>query len=311
MHQRPMHELINALRKLGANITCEDVEGFFPLKIEASELRGGEIDIDASVSSQFISALMMIAPKLKDGLHIHFKNKPASFSYLQQTVAIMKKYSIDVELNESEVLIRKQKISPAKFNINGDWSSASFFICMAALSNHSDFLMKNISTKSIQGDEVLLNWMTDAGLICSEIENGIRVQKTKPLKLSSTYSLFSTPDLAQPLAVMCAALNHNVTFNGTQNLRLKETDRVTALHIELKKCGVDLAVGENEIVLKGKFHCAEETFETYNDHRMLMSLAILSLKCGQVYLKNPGVVKKSFPDFFQQMKNLGFTVLFQ
>lgn len=311
MNERPMKDLIAALQTLGANIQSLSTPYQLPIEIKPQKLKGGEIEIDASMSSQFISALMMIAPTLENGLHIRFNSEVNSFPYLELTAGMLKKFGVEVLLSEKEVFISQQKIRNSIIQINGDWSAASFFICMAALSSESNFLMRGIQLNSLQGDEILVTWMRKVGLEIMQEADGVRIIKSNPVTLLANYDFHSYPDLALPVIVTAAAMNQEIVFEGVETLQWKESNRMKAIEKELVKKGVSIIQTlAHQYSLKGQLNDEEVCFDTYSDHRMAMSLTLLAMKCGSVQLNDPMVVKKSFPSFYMELQKLGFEISF-
>ena len=296
MQQRPIKILVDALTTLGADITYLKNEGFPPLKIIGKTLSGGEITIDGSISSQYISALMMIAPYIKNGLKINFEGQVASKPYLDMTAEMVKDFK-------------------AGFVVEPDWSSASYWYSMVALAKDAEITLLGLKKKSLQGDSVVAEIFEKFGVKTEYLPSGIRLTKLPNFGLpASNFQLnFSNcPDLAQTVAVASAALNIPVKLTGLSTLRIKETDRIAALQIELTKLGFKVEVDGDDLIINshsGKIqqlnHWSSISIRTYNDHRMAMAFAPLSL-LSPITIENPDVVVKSYPNFWQDLKNVGF-----
>lgn len=296
MQQRPITILVDALTTLGADITYLKNEGFPPLKIIGKTLSGGEITIDGSISSQYISALMMIAPYIKNGLKINFEGQVASKPYLDMTAEMVKDFK-------------------AGFVVEPDWSSASYWYSMVALAKDAEITLLGLKKKSLQGDSVVAEIFEKFGVKTDFIENGIRLTKSSDFGLrTSDFQLNFTncPDLAQTVAVTSAALNIPSKLTGLSTLRIKETDRIAALQIELTRLGFNVEVDGDDLIVNrhsGKSqqlnHWSSISVHTYDDHRMAMAFAPLSL-LSPITIENPDVVVKSYPNFWEDLKNVGF-----
>ena len=329
MKQRPVGILVNVLRKLGAEISFTEMENFPPLKIIGKKLKGGTIELDGNVSSQFTSALLMIAPTLEDGLKIKINGELFSKPYVEMTLKLMNQFGIHSEWREDIISIAQQEYQPTTITIENDWSAASYWYEMAALAEDVDLTIEGLKQNSIQGDSAIAEIMNQFGVKTEFTNEGIRLTKNASSKYSSpsphpspftqhpsktfTHNFQSHPDLVQTMAVICAALGIDAAFSGVQNLRIKETDRLKALQTELKKIGVLSEITNNEYRITNfeQLHPSPLTFHTYNDHRMAMSFAPLALKWGKVEIENPDVVKKSYPEFWEDLKSVGFDIDFK
>lgn len=307
MHQRPIGILVDALRQMGADIEYQNEEGYPPLRIKGQELKGGTLYIDPSVSSQYISALMMIAPKLSQGLELKFKGTPVSTPYIQLTGNLMRRMGFPVFMLGEEVRIpaHQLKHSPAKLEVEPDWSSASYWFAMAALAKKAELFLPGFKEYSLQGDSIIQQLLAPLGVEQMFIGAGIRIRKTAAFPHRPILNLVNTPDLAQTLLPAYAAKGYAMELKGLQTLKIKETDRIVALKVELRKFQVDLSVDDSSIKINGNFKEQRATIESYGDHRMAMGFAPLAL-LQPIEIKNPEVVEKSYPGFWEDCERLGF-----
>lgn len=309
MHQRPIGILVDALRTLGANIEYAEKEGYPPLLIKGKKLEGGALQLDASVSSQFISALMMIAPSLEKGLQLSWNGLSVSAPYIYMTANIMERMGFEVKIaaNGLEVKPGLGK-KPSSFIVESDWSSASYWYLMAALATESEVFMKGFRQVSFQGDAAVKGYFNALGVEHEYIGAGYRLHKSAEAPKLKKLNLIEQPDLAQTLAVACAALQQKVLFTGLQTLRIKETDRLLALKTELEKTGAKITIGDDFLeVTEGIKSVEGVAFDTYHDHRMAMAFAPLAL-LGKITINDPDVVNKSYPNYWDDLRGAGFVV---
>lgn len=299
MKQRPIGDLVDALRLLGAKIDYVGEVGFPPLRIHGSALTGGKVELSAAVSSQFISALMMIAPTMQDGLEIHLTGKVLSRPYIELTAACMRKCGVEVHFIGNTIQIPSGRYKLSALSIETDWSAASYFYAIAAARLHSKFLLKGLTLVSPQGDSILAKWFNEIGVSSVQKDDGVEIHSCEVVKLPQELDFTDNPDLAQTFAFLAATLGQPLKLAGLDNLRLKETDRVDALKTELEKLGVTVLVNGNIIDISGKVSVREATIKTYNDHRMAMSAAVLATQVP-IEIENPEVVAKSYPEFWAQ-----------
>lgn len=312
MHERPMGELVSALRELGFDIRYLGKKEFPPIEIlpvDFSTLKS-EAEISGNVSSQFISALMLIGAFLPNGLRITILGKKLSESYIKLTASLLEKCGIyPVFLGENEIWLSPQSPTNNPISAGGDWTNASYWYAFAALSQRSEITIHHLQFPTAQGDVVITEWGKRFGIETRFLNNKIvLVKNDNPSFLSEKTGLFfdfiNHPDLAQTIIVLCAALNREAVFTGLQSLRIKETDRIVALQQELKKCGVELYNKDTDTFsLRGQFHPPVVSIETYNDHRMAMAFAPLSM-LSEIEIEKPDVVRKSYPDFWEQVSRL-------
>ncbi len=315
MKKRPIGILVNALRDLGASIEYMEEDGFPPLKIYGRTLKGGQIEMDGNVSSQFISALLLIAPELQNGLFIKFKGEVTSRPYINMTLKMMEEFGVYGQWHDNSISVNQQNYHIKRdvgytYKVEGDWSSASYWYAIAALSDTAELTIKGLKHPSLQGDAIVAAIFTFFAVKTEYISDGIRITKQNVKDEHFGFDFSDCPDLAQTIAVVVAGLEIPALFNGLHTLRIKETDRIEALKIELKKIGVDVEiVNDNSIKINnGSLTKHPVSIETYEDHRMAMAFAALSLKLDSILIKEAAVVKKSYPDFWKDLMRAGFSV---
>ena len=313
MKERPIKILVQALNKLGANISYFDKKGFPPLIIKGQEIFGGEISLSSNISSQYISALMLIAPILKNGLLINLEGKITSKPYLEMTLAILKKIGINCYFKNNIISIENcSKINNSAISIESDWSSVSYFYSIVALSNAAELNIGTFYKSSIQGDVKLYEIYAKLGVETKFIKSSSRIlikkinDFIKPDHID--LDLTENPDIAQTIAVTCFGLGISCDLFGLHTLKIKETDRLEALKIELSKLGANVKVTNNSFHLAPTFSINNGiSIETYNDHRMAMAFAPLALMTP-IIINNPDVVTKSYKDFWKDLKSLNFNL---
>lgn len=317
MQQRPIKVLVDALRDLGVKIEYLKNEGYPPLKITGGLISGNSIEIDGGVSSQYISALMLIAPKIKGGLSIQFKNEIISKPYINMTLEIMKDFGADVCWVDETIAIKEGNYKAKDFVVEADWSSASYWYGIAALANEAEINLYGLSKNSLQGDAVVQDIYKSFGVKTEFIRNGIRLTKSLHHSITSSFDFDfeNCPDIAQTVAVTCAALNVEAKFTGLKTLRIKETDRIFALQQELTKLGFNVEVDGDDLIInrysekpKKLNKWSNVSVDTYDDHRMAMAFAPLAL-IAPITINDEDVVVKSYPDFWKDLKGVEFLVL--
>ncbi len=317
MNDRPIKTLVDALNFLGARITYLGKEGCPPIKIVGTKLKGGDIEMEADVSSQFITALLLIAPLLENGLNIHLKGRIVSRSYIMMTLKILEHFGIKYKWDDKVISVPHQDFQGWDYHIESDWSSASYWYEMAALAEEADIRIKGLRRKSIQGDSVIADLFRFFGVSTLFTEEGIQLSKTDYRPDCIGFDFADYPDIAQTAAVVASVQKIPAQLNGLHTLRIKETDRIQALINELKKIGVTLKDSDEsslEIDFPEKKENEEELFstelefKTYHDHRMAMAFAPLALVYPEVKIQDPDVVSKSYPDFWNDMRAIGFEI---
>ena len=310
MKQRPISILVSALRALGADISYAEEEGFPPLLIKGKPLRSGTIRISASVSSQYVSALLMIAPTLPDGITLRLDGTVASRPYIDMTLALMRQFGADAEwTNENTVRVKSATYRlPEGFSVEADWSAASYWYEMVALSPDPDaeILISGLQSDSLQGDSRIADLFIPLGVATTFTSEGVVITKRPPTTTPLALDLTGQPDLAQTLCATCAMLQRPFTFSGLSSLRIKETDRTAALLNELQKLGSRLeAVGDDVVRFFPTTAQPEDRpiISTYEDHRMAMAFAPCAYRFPGLTIENPEVVSKSYPNFWQELSN--------
>lgn len=313
MKERPIGELVDALKQLGADIEFLEKENYPPLKITGLNLNGGEININSSVSSQFVSALLLISSRLKQGLTLHLKGNIVSEPYITMTIELLKSFGVEVKRTNNTITVQpkintNEKVK--KYFIESDWSSASYWYSICALCKGSKIQLKSYHEKSLQADSVLPQLFENFGVYSEFQNNTLHLKQVADAKQDFNFNFNQCPDIAQTIACLSVGLNTNVDLSGLETLRIKETDRIVALNEELKKCGADVEIKENNLIIKSypTIRAVNPIISTYNDHRMAMSFAPLATLFGSIYLQNPEVVVKSYPSFWNDLKNAGFGV---
>lgn len=316
MLHRPIGTLVEALRKLGADITYINKEGYPPLRICGKRLTGGELEVEAGISSQYISALLMIAPRLTDGLTLRLKGSIASRTYIELTLDLMRKYGAAAEWVDGCTI----RVSPGEYRdrpltVEADWSAASYWYELAAVAAHKghevDILLRGLTQESLQGDRVVAEMFEELGIRTEYTEEEVRLLGGNfqlssfnfPLEKDFTHC----PDIAQTLAVTYCLLGVRFRLCGIHSLRIKETDRVAALIAELRKLGYVLrAEGDECLVWDGTRCQAEEhpAIATYDDHRMAMAFAPAALCYRELAIEHPEVVTKSYPTFWEDIEQI-------
>lgn len=313
MKQRPIGILVDALNKLGAKIEYLESDGFPPLKIFGSHLKGCVLELDGSVSSQYISALLMIAPTIEDGLTLRLKNKIMSRPYIEMTLKLMEQFGVSHVWKGNEIRIAEQKYKARPFSVESDWSGASYWYQMAVLADEVDLELIGLTTESLQGDAMIANWFEQLGIQTLATEKGSRLRKNgNALPKFLQFNFIENPDVAQTFAVLCVMKNIPFHFTGLETLKIKETNRIAALQDELAKFGAQITEpAHGELKWDGTFPLEKQEIpeiETYHDHRMAMAFAPACQTYRSVEILDPMVVTKSYPGFWEDLKKVGFVV---
>lgn len=311
MQERPIGMLVDALRNLGAQIEYTENEGYPPLHIKGTFVqKTNKISIQGNISSQYISALLLIAPCLPQGLTLQIEGELTSKPYVEMTLAMLTQAGIKHEWTDQIIRIEKQDFSSSLITIEPDWSAASYWYAIAALAKEAELFLPNLQIYSLQGDSKITELMANFGIISQFKNGGVALLKDNRKPIRKIFDLKDCPDLAQTLIVCCAAFGHDATFTGLETLKIKETNRIKALQTELAKLGVQLI----EKNLTYKLDCSERVLpakiqiETYDDHRMAMAFAPLALIIDEVEIQDPEVVNKSYPDFWKHLQQAGFEI---
>lgn len=307
MQRRPVAVLVDALNHLGACIEYIGREGFPPLRIYGAFLRGGELEVAASVSSQYISALLMIAPYMEKGLKLILKGDVVSFAYIRMTVELMREFGAQIRMSEREIEVAPEPYRPVAYEIEPDWSAASYFYEWLAIAGKGGICLTGLKEKSIQGDAGQVKVWEKLGVHTTFKEGKAVLDYRGKTTDRLVYDFKEMPDLVQSFVVACCMTDCHFEFTGVETLRIKETDRITALVTELAKLGYCLGVtGEGRLSWSGE-RCPvrNAVIDTYQDHRMAMAFAPAVLNYPGIIIREAGVVTKSFPDFWEQLKQLG------
>ena len=312
MKERPIKILVEALQQLGAKIDYLENDGFPPIKITGQKLTNNKVSLPANVSSQYISALLLIAPKLQNGLELTLIGEITSIPYIKMTLNLLQEIGVETSFSGNIISVnsKTQNLNPQTLTVESDWSSASYFYSILALSEvGSQITLSSYKQNSLQGDSALVEIYKKLGIETHFDGNKMTLVKQpnfkpKPLNLD----LNNTPDIAQTIVVTCLGLGIGCHLTGLHTLKIKETDRLEALKTELSKLGASISVTNESLTLapSNKLN-PNQTIATYNDHRMAMAFAPLALKTN-IYIENAEVVSKSYPDFWKDLKNLGFEI---
>lgn len=313
MKERPIQILVEALNQLGAEITYEEKEGFPPLKIKGKKLTESKVSLPANVSSQYISALLLIAPKLENGLELILEGKITSVPYIKMTLALLNEIDVETSFLENKIIVKpKSAIQNSKFTIESDWSSASYWYSIVALSEiGTQVTLSSFKENSLQGDFALVEIYKNFGVeTVFNDNNSITISKgNTKFQKSFNFNLQSSPDIAQTIAVTCFGLGISCHLTGLHTLKIKETDRLEALKIELTKLGVPISVTNDSLTLEQSENIKPNIkISTYQDHRMAMAFAPLALKVP-IVIENAEVVSKSYPTFWEDLAAFNFSVV--
>ena len=308
MQERPIGILVDALRQLGADISYLKKEGYPPLLIKGKRLTASEVRLTANISSQYITALMLIAPSLPHGLCLHLKGKITSVPYIKMTLSLLRQIGVEATFSGQRVQVYpKNNIAQTTHAVESDWSSSSYYFSMVALAKDADISLSTYKENSLQGDKVLMGIYEQLGVKSMIKNNTLYLKKqalgSKQVKLD----LSDAPDIAQTIAVTCYGLGFACDLTGLHTLKIKETDRLFALQNELKKLGAKIEITDNSLHLRKRTNPIQPNvlIETYHDHRMAMAFAPLALLVP-MRVQDADVVTKSYPDFWEDLEQSGF-----
>lgn len=321
MKQRPIGDLVNALRSIGANIEYIEQDGFPPLRIHAPNNIGTSdaVTIPASTSSQFITALLLIAPTMPNGLRLTLEGDIVSRSYIEMTLSLMQYFGINYTWEGNIITIASQEYVGRDFTVEADWSAASYYYAMAVFADELDLQLDGLYENSTQGDSIITQMATHFGVTTIFNQDGLRLKKSnQPPSPMFEWNFILCPDIAQTLAVMCGGIGMTGLFTGLETLKVKETDRILALQNELAKVQVWFSALPPRFSKKATLPFynvdgkaiweGEVPFSTYEDHRMAMAFAPLAI-LGTITIEDPNVVEKSYPKFWTDLQTLGFEVI--
>lgn len=310
MKERPIQILVEGLRQIGADIQYVENEGFPPLKITGKKLTQNKVTLPANVSSQYISALLLIAPKLENGLELTLEGEITSVPYINMTLSLLNEIGIETSFEGNSISVKNCRLLPqASLSVESDWSSASYFYSIVALSETgTEITLSNYKQNSLQGDSVLAEIYKDFGVVSSFGKDTVTLKKINCILSDVRYALNNAPDIAQTIAVSCFGLGIGCHLTGLHTLKIKETDRLAALQNELTKLGAQITITEDSLTLEPSsvIH-ADIAIKTYQDHRMAMAFAPLAIKIP-LTIEDAEVVSKSYPDFWNDLKSIGFII---
>jgi len=312
LKERPISPLIEALRKLGAKITYLEKEEALPIKIEGGNMHGGKVEMAQNTSSQFISALMMIAPFLKNGLTIDRLGKLNSQSYIELTRGLMKEMHLEIKMHGNEIQIPESNPKISSYKVEGDWSSAAYWMAFVVLILDAKVILKGLKEDSFQGDQKFLEIMShfSFGFYWEDDDLVIYHDQYKRNPSNFSYDCSEIPDQAQTLVFLCVCLGVDVNLKGLETLNYKESNRIEAMYTELTKLGLHVERDEDTISIKGSIQVKHAEIATYNDHRMAMAAALLGTRI-EVDIEDPEVVSKSYPSFWNDLDALTSGSLFE
>lgn len=311
MTERPIKILVDALRHLGATITYVNQEGYPPIKITGKSIIKDKVSLPADVSSQYISSLLLIAPSLKNGLELELVGKITSVPYIKMTLSLLDELGIPNSFVENLITVgSKASVMPKTLVVESDWSSASYFYSMAALLEiGSEISLSAYKKKSLQGDSILAKIYRHFGVETTYGQHTITLKKAKAAKPTVLeFDLADAPDIAQTIAVTTFGMGMGCHLTGLHTLKIKETDRLEALHKELSKFGANISVTDKSLTIKASSTILKDVaIDTYNDHRMAMAFAPLAIK-QSLFINDAEVVSKSYPDFWKDLKSMEFGI---
>ncbi|MEH6657621.1 3-phosphoshikimate 1-carboxyvinyltransferase [Leeuwenhoekiella marinoflava] len=310
MQERPIKLLVDALRDLGADITYLKNEGFAPLLIKGKKLEKNKVSLAANVSSQYISALMMVGASMPNGLEIELLGQITSVPYIEMTRSLLTQLGIESSFEGQLIKIAPaRKITVSEMTVESDWSSASYFYSLAALCDTAKLKISSYKENSLQGDSVLAALYTKLGVKTTFLENAVLLEKEdKPKPQRVEFDLANSPDIAQTIAVTCYGIGVACDLTGLHTLKIKETDRLEALKAELSKLGAHISVTDKSLHLEGSTNFQSDiAIKTYQDHRMAMAFAPFALR-APILFEDAEVVNKSYPDFWNDFEALGFKI---
>ncbi len=311
MTERPIRILVDALKELGADISYVNESGYPPLRIKGKKLVRNKVSLPANVSSQYISSLLLIAPSLKNGLELELVGKITSVPYINMTLGLLSEIGVQSSFERNLIKVKsKSDVNPTTLVVESDWSSASYFYSIVALSKvGTEITLSAYKENSLQGDSVLQEVYKDFGVETSFGENQIAIKKIAEASQSKIQcDLANAPDIAQTIAVTCFGLGLGCHLIGLHTLKIKETDRLEALHTELTKLGADISVTDKSLTLNTSNAInMDVSIDTYNDHRMAMAFAPLAMRTS-IIINDAMVVTKSYPDFWSDLQKLQFQV---
>ena len=313
MKERPIKILVEALHQLGAEISYEENEGFPPIRIKGKKLIKNKVSLSANVSSQYISALLLIAPKLENGLELTLEGEITSVPYIKMTLALLNEIGVETSFIENKIEVCHAELVEAhqSITVESDWSSASYFYSLVALSAiGTEISLSSYKKNSLQGDSILAEFYKNFGVETTFQDNTILLKNAENFLPRTSYlelDLNNSPDIAQTIAVTCFGLGLSCHLTGLHTLKIKETDRLVALKNELEKLGAKVSITDDSLNLEPSVIARNVAISTYQDHRMAMAFAPLALKTD-IIIEDAEVVSKSYPTFWEDLKSIGFII---
>lgn len=304
MKQRPISLLVEALRTLGAQIDYVEKEGYPPLRIVGGTLNGDTIEVDGSVSSQYISALLMIAPLVKGGLRMRLYGKINSRPYIAMTLALMELFGAKYEWVGDNIRVLGSGYDYVPLSVESDWSAASYWYSIAAFTPGCEYHLRGLEKKSLQGDSEVVRIAAGLGITTTFTDTDVVIKADGTVPAVYSYDFSQQPDLAQTFVVLCCLLNVKFVFTGLESLKIKETDRITALVVEMRKLGYELITNDKDTISWAGMQVEVKhpaTISTYKDHRMAMAFAPAALVVDSIRIDDPMVVTKSYPRYWEDL----------
>lgn len=317
MQQRPIGILVDALQQLGAKIEYQKNEGYPPLKILGSHLEGKELELNGSVSSQYITALLLIAPTIQNGLSLKLTGEITSRSYIELTLQLMARFGIQYRWEGNTIHIAEQQYFPMDYTVEADWSAASYWYQILAMANEGEVELENLTLNSLQGDVNIAKWFEAFGIESVPKGPNLIIRKSSTIQPKNLeLDFIENPDMAQTMAALCVAKGVPFHFTGLKTLKIKETDRIAALQNELAKFGATVEEpAHGELAWDGTIDDTKKNsipnILTYHDHRMALAFAPMCLTGNEIQVQDPMVVTKSYPGYWEDLKKMGIEILEQ
>lgn len=308
MRNRPIGELVDALNSLGAGITYAEKQGYPPLVTSGKALKGNEIHLRGSISSQYITALLLVAPVLPQGLTIYITDTLISSSYVKLTLDMMRFFGVESKWEGNVISIANQEYKPRDFTVEADWSGASYWYQMAFLSNSADLFLRGLFQNSSQGDAAIAGLFQKLGVETEYVEGGVKLSKKKVNLSFFEFDFINNPDMVQTFVVALCLKGIPFRISGAQSLRIKETDRIAALQVEMRKMGYSIQEPETGVLTwdaKQSEPLKDIRIDTYDDHRMALAFAPAAIKFPGLIINHAEVVSKSYPNYWEELEKVG------
>jgi 3-phosphoshikimate 1-carboxyvinyltransferase len=311
LKSRPISKLVEALQSMGADINFAEQNSRPPLQVTGGKLKGGALKLDGSLSSQFVSALLLVAPTFEETFVLTLDENQVSIPYIEMTCNLMKQAGARIEWQGNTIVVEPHPYGKSTFEVEADWSSASYFYSWVALNPELEVFIPALNEESLQGDAQVATVFNFFGVETIFNEKGGLLKNTSAIKVPEELNCLEFPDLAQTIAVTAGGLGLDLRLTGLQTLRVKETDRIHALHMELMSCGIESVPEPDALFIKGSARVSikKPRIKTYGDHRMAMAFAPMVSVFGDLEIENPQVVSKSFPNYWEEVAKLGVNML--